>query len=307
MADASLERPGAELDDLETEARAPGRTDLDQRPTLELVELMNREDARVPAAVAAAAGDVAAAVDAIAARMAAGGRLVYAGAGTSGRLAALDAAECATTFSTEPGQVVALMAGGAGAEPAEQETAEDDEGAGKREVELLAVSPADAVVGVSASGRTPYVLGAVRAAGAAGALTVGIVNVRGSSLGSLVEHEIAVPVGPELLAGSTRLKAGSAQKLVLNTISTLTMIRLGKTFGDLMVDVHATNEKLHARVRRIVVQATGAAPEEAGTALRESGGDARVAIVALLADVDTESARRRLAAAGGIVRKALAP
>jgi N-acetylmuramic acid 6-phosphate etherase len=307
MADASLERPGAELDDLETEARAPGRTDLDLRPTLELVELMNREDAHVPAAVAAAAGEVAAAVDAIAARMAAGGRLVYAGAGTSGRLAALDAAECTTTFSTEPGQVVALMAGGARAEPAEQETAEDDEGAGQREVELLAVSPADAVVGVSASGRTPYVLGAVRAAADAGALTVGIVNRRGSELGSLVEREIAVPVGPELLAGSTRLKAGTAQKLVLNTISTLTMIRLGKTLGDLMVDVHATNEKLHARVRRIVVQATGAAPEEADTALRASGGDARVAIVALLADVDTETARRRLAAAGGVVRKALAP
>jgi N-acetylmuramic acid 6-phosphate etherase len=295
-----------ELDELVTEARGATSGDLDLRTTRELVDLMNEHDATVASAVAAAAAEIADAVDAIAERLAAGGRLIYVGAGTSGRLAAVDAAECQSTFSTPPEQVTALVAGGVGGAPLEQEAAEDDAGAGRRDVEAIHVGAQDAVVGVSASGRTPYVLGAVQAARAAGALTVSIVSVRESELGALTDHELAVVVGPEMLAGSTRLKAGTAQKLVLNAISTIAMIRLGKTFGDLMVDVNATNDKLRARVRRIVAHATGTGPDEVGRALTAADGDAKVAIVSLLADVDAQTARERLALAGQSVRGALA-
>jgi N-acetylmuramic acid 6-phosphate etherase len=268
---------------------------------------MGAHDAAVPAAVAAASSAIAAAIDAIAERMRAGGRLVYVGAGTSGRLAALDAAECETTFSTAPGQVVALLAGGSLATPAEQEAAEDDEAAGAAAVGALAVGPLDTVVGVSASGRTPYVAGAIEAAVAAGALTVAVVSVPDSRLGAAAAHEIAVVVGPEILAGSTRLKAGTAQKLVLNMLSTVTMIRLGKTLGNLMVDVNATNEKLRARVLRVVREATGADPEAVERALAEADGEAKTAIVSLLAGIDAAAARERLREAGGAIRAALAP
>ena len=294
------------LEELITEARDPGGSDLDLRATEELVLLMSDREATVPAAVATAAPAIAAAIDRIVLRLRGGGRLVYVGAGTSGRLAALDAAECETTFSTVPGQVVAVLAGGLLAAPAEQEAAEDDAEAGASAVATLGVGAGDAVVGVSASGRTPYVLGALAAARAAEALTIAVVAVEGSELGAGVEHEIAVVVGPEILAGSTRLKAGTAQKLVLNMLSTISMIRLGKTFGNLMVDVKASNEKLRARAARVVREATGAEPEEVGRALAESGGDAKTAIVSLLAGLDAEAAGERLRAAGGDVRAALA-
>jgi N-acetylmuramic acid 6-phosphate etherase len=300
-----MQRTEESLDLLVTEARDPAGSDLDLRPTEEIVRLMAELDAAVPAAVAAAAPSIAAAVDAIALRLRGGGRLVYAGAGTSGRLAALDAAECETTFSTAPGQVVALLAGGPLATPTEQEAAEDDRDAGAGAVRALAVGPADAVVGVSASGRTPYVLGAIGAAGAAGALTVALVSAAASELGSAAEHEIAVVVGPEILAGSTRLKAGTAQKLVLNMLSTVVMIRLGKTFGNLMVDVNATNEKLRARVARVVREATGADAAQVERALADAGGEAKTAIVSLLAGVDVPTARARLRASGGAIRAAL--
>src|SRR5262245_32902906 len=295
----------ASLDELTTEAWNAAGADLDLRPTSELVELMNAEDATVPAAVAAAAESIAAAVDEIAARLLRGGRLIYVGAGTSGRLAAVDAVECESTFSTRPGQVLALVAGGAAGTAAAQEAAEDDDGAGAAELDACAVGATDAVVGVSASGRTPYVMGALRSARRAGALTVGVVSVHGSALAALVDHEIAVVVGPEVVAGSTRLKAGTAQKLVLNTISTVAMIRIGKTFGNLMVDVDATNDKLRARVRRIVRQATGASADAVEHALAESGGDAKAAIVSLLTGVDAATAAARLARTDGVVRKAL--
>src|ERR671933_1675 len=191
---------------------------------------MNRQDSSVPAAVDAARAQITAAIEEIVARLARGGRLIYVGAGSSGRIAALDAAECESTFSTPPGQVVALLAGGLVAPPAEQEAAEDDAGAGARELEALDPTEADAVVGISASGRTPYVVGALRAAADAAALTVCVVSTPDSELARLAEYEIAVVVGPEFLAGSTRLQAGTAQKLVVNTISTVSMIRLGKTF-----------------------------------------------------------------------------
>jgi N-acetylmuramic acid 6-phosphate etherase len=250
---------------------------------------------------------LATAIDEIAACLAGGGRLVYVGAGTSGRLALVDAVECQSTFGLDPGRVVALVAGGAAGTATAQEHAEDDADAGARELAALDVAAGDAVVGVSASGRTPYVLGALEEARAAGALTVGVVCAEGSPVGALADREVAVVVGAEVLAGSTRLKAGTAQKLVLNTISTVAMIRVGKTFGNLMVDVVATNDKLRARVRRIVELATGATGPEAAAALEASGGDAKVAIVMLLADLDASAARGRLAAAGGVVRKATQP
>jgi N-acetylmuramic acid 6-phosphate etherase len=295
------------LDELPTEARIVSGADLDLRSTSDLVELMAAEDATVPDAVAASAGEIAAAIDAIAERMQRSGRLVYVGAGTSGRLAALDAAECESTFSTAPGQVVAILAGGVTSSPTEQEAAEDDVEAGRRELEAIEISPDDAIVGVSASGRTPYVVSALEAARAAGALTVCVVSVAGSELSRIAEHEIAVVVGPEVIAGSTRLKAGTAQKLVLNMLSTIVMVRLGKTFGDLMVDVYATNEKLQARVQRIVREATGADAQQVEDALVSAGGEARVAIVSILAGVDAETARARLSAGGGTVRAALEP
>jgi N-acetylmuramic acid 6-phosphate etherase len=301
---APSEHVDERLDELITEARAP-RADYDRSSTPELVELMNAEDATVPEAVGAVSAEIAAAIDAIVERLGAGGRLVYAGAGSSGRIAALDADECEATFSTAPGQVVALVAG-AGLESAEErEAAEDDGEAGIRAVEELGVSEQDAVVGVSASGRTPYALGALRAAAEAGALTVAVVSARESQLARHADHELAVVVGPEFLAGSTRLKAGTAQKLVLNTISTVAMIRLGKTYGDLMVDVRTSNEKLAARARRIVRTATGVSDDEAEEALAAAGGSAKVAVVALLAEVDADEARARLERSGGHIRPAL--
>src|SRR5262245_40921083 len=198
---------------------------------------MNEADATVPDAVAGARDDLVRAIDAIVAGLERGGRLVYVGAGTSGRLALVDVVEISTTFAVPPGRVVAIVAGGSGSTAEAQEHAEDDASAGARELRELALTADDAVVGISASGRTPYVLGAVEEARRVGATTVGLVCVDGSELGDLADHGIAVVVGSEVIAGSTRLKAGTAQKLVLNTISTVAMVRLGKTYGNLMVDV----------------------------------------------------------------------
>jgi N-acetylmuramic acid 6-phosphate etherase len=298
--------PTDSLEGLLTEAG--GRvTDHDLLGTRELVLQMNAEDASVPAAVAATADAIAAAIDDIVARLAEGGRLIYAGAGSSGLIAALDAAECGSTFSTEPGQVVAVVAGAEADTAAAREAAEDDADAGTAALTALAVSGRDAVVVVSASGRTPFALGAARAAADAGALTACVVSVPGSELAALVDHELQVLTGPEFIAGSTRLKAGTAQKLVLNTISTVSMIRLGKTFGNLMVDVAPTNEKLRARVHRIVETATGATRDEVDGALEAAAGDAKVAIVSLLAGVDAATARARLDAVNQNVRLALRP
>jgi N-acetylmuramic acid 6-phosphate etherase len=292
-------------DELVTEAGGDPRAGYEGRATLELVELMNAADATVAAAVLAAAPSIARAVDGIAERLSVGGRLVYVGAGSSGRIAALDASECVATFSTPADVVVALVAGGEGSFAHIQAAAEDDREGGAGDLLALAPSSADAVIGISASGETPYVLGALEAAAEANALTACVVSAPGSQLASIVDHEIIVVVGPEVLAGSTRLKAGTAQKLVLNTISTVSMIRIGKTYGNLMVDVAPANAKLGERVRRIVATATSASPVDVDAALADSGGDARVAIVSLLAQVDAETARRRLEAAGRSIAGAL--
>jgi len=275
---------------LVTEAGGDPEAGYETRETLELVGLMNEADSIVPAAVGSVTPVIAAVVDAVAERLRVGGRLVYVGAGSSGMIAALDASECEATFSVPPGVVIALVAGGS----ATALEAEDDGEGGARDVLAIEVGPADAVVGVSASGSTPYVLGALESARAAGAFTACVVAAPHSALARLVEREIAVVVGPEFLAGSTRLKAGTAQKLVLNTISTVSMIRLGKTYGNLMVDVAAANEKLAGRVRRIVATASGASRQQVDDALEDAEGDARVAIVSLLAGVDAPTARRRL-------------
>jgi N-acetylmuramic acid 6-phosphate etherase len=289
-----------------TEARSREGHDLDLCSTRELVELMSDADSTVPAAVARAAPAITVAIEDIADRLRRGGRLIYVGAGTSGRLAAADAAECESTFSATPGQVLALVAGAGSSSSLEQEEAEDDAAAGARELRALGVGAADAVVAVSASGQTPYVVAAVEAARSALALTACVVCVQDSELAQLADHEIRVVVGPEVISGSTRLKAGTAQKLVLNMISTISMIRLGKTFGNLMVEVSTGNEKLRGRVRRIVREATGAPPEVVEEALAEADGETKVAIVSLLARVDAGPARSRHAAADGSIRQALA-
>jgi N-acetylmuramic acid 6-phosphate etherase len=290
------------LDELVTEARSAG-AEYEARSTLELVRLMNDADATVASAVGAAAAAIARVVDQVVERVGAGGRLVYAGAGTSGRLAALDAVECAATFSSD--RVLALLAGAGLPDPLAQEAAEDAADEGARDARDAGISAADILVGVSASGRTPYVLGAVGAAAASGARTGCIVCTSGSELAREVDDAIEVVVGPEFVAGSTRLKAGTAQKLVLNTISTVAMIKLGKTYNDLMVDVAPTNEKLRARARRAVLQATGAAPEAVDAAFAAAEQNPKVAILSLLAGIDAETARTRLDHARGNIRVAL--
>jgi N-acetylmuramic acid 6-phosphate etherase len=265
--------------------------DLDLRPTAELVRLINSEDGKVAGVVADAAVDIAAAIDLIVERLAGGGRLVYVGAGTSGRIAAADAAECGPTFSTDLISAITT----------EVDTEEDD-----ASLATLNVGPQDVVLGVSASGSTPYTLGALERAKAAGALTIGVACARKSPLARLADLKVELDVGPEVISGSTRMKAGTAQKLVLNTISTVTMVRLGKTFGNLMVDVQASNIKLRARARTAVAIATAAPEQKVEEAIAAAGGDTKVAIVSLLAGIDAETARTRLTAAGGVIREAVA-
>ncbi|MFE6619250.1 N-acetylmuramic acid 6-phosphate etherase [Streptomyces sp. NPDC057740] len=295
----------SELDSLTTEAFRPELAEIDRLPTLDIARLMNGEDASVAAAVAARLPEIAAAIDGIAERMARGGRLVYAGAGTAGRLGVLDASECPPTFNTDPSRVVGLIAGGPEAMVTSVEGAEDSKELARADLDALALTPTDTVVGISASGRTPYAIGAVEHARARGALTVGLACNPGSALGAAAEHGIEVVVGPELLTGSTRLKAGTAQKLVLNMLSTITMIRLGKTYGNLMVDVRASNDKLRARSRRIVALATGAEDTDIERALAEAGGEVKTAILVLLADVDGSTAARLLEESDGHLRAAL--
>ncbi|GGO87011.1 N-acetylmuramic acid 6-phosphate etherase [Wenjunlia tyrosinilytica] len=294
-----------QLDSLTTEAHRTDLADIDQLPTLEIARVMNGEDAGVASAVAAQLPRISSAIDAIAERMAAGGRLVYAGAGTAGRLGVLDASECPPTFNTAPGEVVGLIAGGPAAMVASVEGAEDRADLAAADLDELKLNPDDTVVGISASGRTPYAVGAVEHGRALGALTVGLSCNAGSALAAAADHGIEVVVGPELLAGSTRLKAGTAQKLVLNMISTITMIRLGKTYGNLMVDVRASNEKLRARSRRIVALATGAGDAEIEEALTATDGEVKQAILVVLGSVGAPTAAALLARSRGHLRPAL--
>ncbi|WP_405599240.1 N-acetylmuramic acid 6-phosphate etherase [Streptomyces sp. NBC_01410] len=295
----------AELAALTTEAFRPELADIDRLPTHEIARIMNGEDVTVPAAVAERLPQIAAAIDATAERMSRGGRLVYAGAGTAGRLGVLDASECPPTFNTDPAEVVGLIAGGPDAMVTAVEGAEDSKELAAADLDALRLTADDTVVGISASGRTPYAVGAVEHARTRGALTIGLSCNAGSALGTAADHGIEVVVGPELLTGSTRLKAGTAQKLVLNMISTITMIRLGKTYGNLMVDVRASNEKLRARSRRIVALATGATDEEIEAALAATDGEVKNAILTILGGVDGPTAARLLTESQGHLRAAL--
>ncbi|BEP16324.1 N-acetylmuramic acid 6-phosphate etherase [Acidothermaceae bacterium B102] len=294
-----------DLSGLSTEGVREELADLDARGTLDLVLLMNDEDATVAAAVRQAAPQVAAAVDAVSARLSDGGRFISVGAGSGGRLAVVDAVECEPTYGTEPGQVVAVLAGGPAAMADSREGDEDDAAAGATDLEALGLTSADAVVVVSASGRTPYALGAATAAREAGCLVVALACTRQSPLAELAEVAIEVPVGGEVVAGSTRLKAGTAQKMVLNMLSTLVMVRQGHTYGNLMIDVRVDNDKLRQRAVRNVAQATGLPYEQAEQALADAGGEAKAAVVASLGNLSLDDARTRLAAAGGNARRAL--
>jgi N-acetylmuramic acid 6-phosphate etherase len=288
-----------------TEERNPAAAEIDRLPTIEMLRVMNNEDAKVAAAVGRELPRIGAAVDAIAERLERGGRLIYVGAGSSGRLGMLDASGCAPTFGVPPGMVTGLIAGGDRALREPVEEAEDSEEAGHSDLALLAVMGCDAVVGLSASGSAPYVLGAMAEARARGSLTVGLACNRGAPLEEMVDIAITPLVGPEVIAGSTRLKAGTAQKMVLNMLSTGTMIRLGKTYGDLMVDLQASNRKLRERARRIVAEAAGLREPEAAEWLERCDGEVKTAIVCCLAGVTPEEARMGLQAGRGRLRDVL--
>lgn len=296
----------ATLDALATEAVRPGLDDLDRRPTVEVVRILVEAQAAAQAAALAAVPQLAAAADAVAGRLARGGRLLYVGAGTSGRLAILDAAECPPTFSTPPEMVVALMAGGESAKSRAIEGAEDDAGAGAEALQAQGLTAADAVVGVAASGRTAYVIGALRHAREVGAYTAAIVNNAGSAVAAAAEQPIELLTGAEVIAGSTRLGAGTAQKIALNTLSTAVMVRLGKTYGPYMVDMRASNIKLRRRAVRMIESITGADEDTATRVLGEADGNLKTAVTALLAGCDAAEAGRRLQRTHGRVREALA-
>lgn len=291
------------LSRLPTEQAREDLFDLDLRSTLELVQLIARDQLEAQEAVARVAPAISAAIETVVTRMRRGGRLIYVGAGTPGRLGLLDAAECPATFNSD--QVIGVMAGGSAAFTASRGEVEDDRTAGAKDIDGIGVAEDDVVVGITASGRTPYTIGAIIRARQLGAATVGISCNPEALLSSHVDHPIEVVVGPEFIAGSTRLKAGSAQKTILNMLSTISMVRLGKTFGNLMVDVQATNTKLQERARRIVCAATEVDEHVAEEALDAAKGDVKVAILALLTGSDVSQARRDLTAHHGMLRQAL--
>ncbi len=288
-----------------TETIRPGLDDLDQWDEAAIITALLAQEARTQAALARTIPALARLAAAIAARISAGGRLFYAGAGTSGRLALLDAVECGPTFSLAEGVIIPLLAGGNGAMLRAVEGAEDDEAAAAIALERHAICVKDALVGIAASGSTPFVLGALRAAQAAGALTGAIVNSPGSVMAGTADIAIEIGGGAEIIAGSTRLSAGTAQKIALNAVSTTIMIRLGKTHGPLMVDLRATNAKLRDRARRIVMRVTGCAGEEAAAALEAADGAAKSAILMIARKISADEALLRLDAARGHLRAAL--
>ncbi len=295
----------ASLDSLLTEQQNPASARIDSVTTEEMLRIINTEDQKVASAVAREIPAIARAVDAIVAAIEAGGRLFYIGAGTSGRLGVLDASECPPTFSVPPEMVQGIIAGGEPALSRATETTEDDPGIGVRDLLVRGFTSRDVLVGLAASGRTPYVLGAVAEARRLGAVTVGISCTPDSELSRAVEIAIAPLVGPEIVAGSTRLKSGTAQKLVLNMLSTGAFVRLGYVFGNLMVNVQPKNTKLLDRARRIVAQAAGVSYERAGEVLEEAGNSVRTAILMAKTGVDRCEAENRLAAVGGRITRAL--
>ncbi|UCZ74353.1 N-acetylmuramic acid 6-phosphate etherase [Dickeya zeae] len=290
---------------LVSETRHPASMNLDQLSTLEMVSLFNQEDHRVPEAVRKVLPAIAQAVDAAAGCLKVGGRIIYQGAGTSGRLGVLDASECPPTFGVPHGVVVGLIAGGLGALLKAVEGAEDDPALGEADLVALTLTSRDIVIGIAASGRTPYVIGGLRYARTLGCRTVAISCNPHSPIAQEAEIAISPLVGPEVLTGSTRLKSGTAQKLILNMISTGAMVRLGKVYQNLMVDVKATNVKLVDRACRILMEATGVERETAQLCLAQTDYDVKPAIVMVVAGCDAQQARQRLAQSNGYLRDAL--
>jgi N-acetylmuramic acid 6-phosphate etherase len=293
------------VDHLTTEALNPRSAALDTMSALEIVTLMNEEDASVPTSIRPALPAIAAFVEAVTVRLRAGGRLFYAGAGTSGRLAVIDAVECVPTFSVSPQLVTPIMAGGDPAITRSVEGAEDDVEQARRDVEAAGVGAGDALVGVAASGTTPWVIAVIEAARGLGAVTAGMTNNADTPVLRAADHAIAAVTGPEVLSGSTRLKAGTAQKLMLNMISTATMVRLGKVHGNRMVDVAVTNTKLRWRAEGIVADLVGCTPGAAADLLDAADEEVKTAVVMGLTGLDATAARARLIEAGGYLRAAL--
>jgi N-acetylmuramic acid 6-phosphate etherase len=294
-----------DIGDLGTERANPAATSLDTLSALEIARVINREDKKVADAVERALPQIAAAIDAIAQALERGGRLIYVGAGTSGRLAALDASECPPTFNTHPRTIQYMMAGGEKALSRASEISEDSRAAGRADMAKRKPGKKDVVVGVAASGRTPYTIAAVEHARRKGARTVAVAGNAGSELGRNADIEIVVDTGPEALAGSTRMKAGTAQKMVLNMLTTGAMARLGYIYGNSMVNVHTKNEKLVARGLGILEQAAGADHASAGQALKAAHGQVAVALVMLKTGLGRSQAEKKLKAFKGNVRKAI--
>ncbi|MFZ4637226.1 MAG: N-acetylmuramic acid 6-phosphate etherase [Pirellulales bacterium] len=294
------------LGSLTTEAANPASARIDELDAAGIVQVMNAADAAVAEAVGRESAAIARSIDVIADRFRAGGRLVYIGAGTSGRLGVLDASECPPTFGTPPEMVVGLIAGGRDALTRAIEGAEDSLTLAAVDLSAIGLSSSDVLVGIATSGRTPYVLGGLTHARAVGAFTIGFACNANSELEALADEMIVPQVGPEIIAGSTRLKAGTATKMVLNMLTTGAMIRIGKTYGNLMVDLRATNAKLVARTRRIVAALTGVDEMTAERLVAEADGELKTAVVARLRNVSPAEARRLLAEADGHLRRALA-
>lgn len=294
-----------DLNKMMTETRNPDTMTLDQMSALELVTVMNREDHKVPEAIASALPQIASTVEVVEQAFRKGGRLFYLGAGTSGRLGVLDASECPPTFGVAPGMVVGLIAGGDRALRFPIEGAEDDRSLGKQDLVDHNLVPSDVVIGIAASGRTPYVLGALDYAHSIGCKTAAIACNLHSAIGQAADIAIEVSVGPEVLTGSTRLKAGSAQKMILNMITTGAMVRTGKAYQNLMVDVVQSNEKLRTRAENIVMAATDVSREQARRTIDEANGKVKLAITMILTGKDAASAQALLDQSGGSVHNAL--
>lgn len=295
------------LDTMTTETRNKDTIHLDTMTPLEIVTAMNREDARVPQAIGLVLPQIAQVVEWGVASLSAGGRIFYMGAGTSGRLGVLDAAECPPTFGVSPNLVVGLIAGGDAAFLKAVEGAEDSRDLGREDLKSHDLTKDDLVIGIAASGRTPYVLGGLAYARQVGCRTAAISCNKGSEVGLAADLAVEAVVGPEVLTGSTRLKAGTAQKLILNMISTAAMVGVGKVYQNLMVDVMQTNEKLHVRAENIVMEATGVSREAAKAKIADANGSVKLAIVMILVDCGAEDAQARLERAKGFVRDAVRP
>ncbi|EGQ9845522.1 N-acetylmuramic acid 6-phosphate etherase [Vibrio cholerae] len=295
----------AALSHLVSEGRNPDTMDIDLLSSQEIVERLNQQDKQVPLAVEAVLPQIAQAVDKITAAFKQGGRLIYLGAGTSGRLGVLDASECPPTFGVSDQMVIGLIAGGKEAMFTAQEGAEDNATLGAHDLQQIDFSRKDALVGIAASGRTPYVIGALEYANDLGATTIALSCNPDSPIAEIAQIAISPVVGPEALTGSTRLKSGTAQKLVLNMLTTASMIRLGKSYQNLMVDVRATNRKLIARAVRIVMQATDCQREEAVALLKESHNNAKLAILMHLTGMNYEQATAKLSQSDGFLRRAM--